>query len=316
MLHSAHFLRSMEIESAAIHEAAQRLAPIIDPVIEMMSTCGGKIIVCGVGKSGLIGRKISATLSSTGTPSIFMHAGEAFHGDLGVCASDDLALLITHSGTTVELVRLIPVLRSFGMKIIAIVGHPDSPVARDADFTIDASVERESDSLNLVPTASSTLALAIGDALAISLMENRSFSKDDFAKYHPGGQLGKNLLWKVYQVMHPMQRVACVFSHTSVKEVIIQMTQYPLGAACVVNEHQQLIGLITDGDIRRKLVEWDEISGRTAREIMTENPITVAPNDTLIQAIELMEKRKSPISVLPVLEHGIVKGLIRIHDVY
>ncbi|MBW7935674.1 MAG: KpsF/GutQ family sugar-phosphate isomerase [Flavobacteriales bacterium] len=310
------FIHTLRTESAAIDAAAQRLGQSIEPVIQLLASCKGKVVVSGVGKSGLIGRKISATFSSTGTPSVFLHAGEAFHGDLGVCAEGDLALLISHSGTTVELVRLIPILRSFGIKIIAIVGNMESPIAHDADIVIDASVEKESDTMNLVPTSSSTLALAVGDALAIALMENRHFSKDDFARYHPGGQIGKNLLWKVHQVMHPKQRVACVSPNTSVKEVIIQMTRYPLGAACVVNENQHLVGLITDGDIRRILVEWDEISGKTADNLMTRSPIAIAPSNTLIQAIELMEKRESPISVLPVVDQGKVTGLIRIHDVY
>lgn len=310
------FRQTLLTESKAIQDAAHRAGKEIHHAVESILQCTGKVVVSGVGKSGIIARKIAATFSSTGTPAMFMHAGEAFHGDLGICHPGDIALLISHSGTTVELVRLIPILKAMQLKVIALVGNMHSPIARDADITLNAAVSCEADPLNLVPTSSSTVALAIGDALAVCLMEARNFSRDDFAKFHPGGQLGKNLLWKVHQVMHPTERVARVTPDTSIKEVIIAMTQFPLGAACVVNEKNQLLGLITDGDIRRKLGEWDEISGRKAAEAMTPNPSIISKNETLIQAIEMMEKRKSAISVLPVVNNGYLEGLIRIHDVY
>jgi arabinose-5-phosphate isomerase len=310
------FQQVLLIESEAIREAAGRAGEEVHFAVEAILQCKGKVVVSGVGKSGIIARKIAATLSSTGTPAMFLHASEAFHGDLGVCRSGDVALLISHSGTTVELVRLIPILKAMQLKVIALVGNLHSPIARDADITLNAGVRCEADPLNMVPTSSSSVALAMGDALAVCLMEARKFSRDDFARFHPGGQLGKNLLWKVHQVMHPIEKVARVAPDTSIKDVIIAMTHFPLGAACVVNEQNQLLGIITDGDIRRKLGEWNEISGKTAADAMTPNPSTISKDETLIQAIEMMEKRHSAISVLPVVQNGILKGLIRIHDVY
>ncbi len=310
------FQQALLAESDAIREASKKAGHEVHHAVETILQCSGKVVVCGVGKSGIIARKIAATFSSTGTPAIFLHAGEAFHGDLGVCHAGDVALLISYSGTTVELVRLIPILKAMQLKVIALVGNLHSPIARDADITLNAGVSSEADPLNMVPTSSSSVALAMGDALAVCLMEARKFSRDDFARFHPGGQLGKNLLWKVHQVMHPAEKVARVKPDTSIKEVIIAMTHFPLGAACVVNEQNQLLGLITDGDIRRKLGEWNEISGKTAAEAMTSNPSTISKDATLIQAIEMMEKRNSAISVLPVVQNGILQGLIRIHDVY
>ena len=312
----SRFQQALLTESEAIREAAHRAGDEVHHAVETILQCTGKVVVCGVGKSGIIARKIAATFSSTGTPAMFLHAGEAFHGDLGVCHSGDVALLISHSGTTVELVRLIPILKAMQLKVIALVGNLHSPIARDADVTLNAGVSSEADPLNMVPTSSSSVALAMGDALAVCLMETRKFSRDDFARFHPGGQLGKNLLWKVHQVMHPAEKVARVTPDTSMKEVIIAMTHFPLGAACVVNEQNQLLGLITDGDIRRKLGEWNEISGKTAADAMTPDPYTISKDETLIQAIEMMEKRNSAISVLPVVQNRILKGLIRIHDVY
>lgn len=312
----SRFQQALLTESEAIQEAAQRAGVEVHHAVESILQCSGKVVVCGVGKSGIIARKIAATFSSTGTPAMFLHAGEAFHGDLGVCHPGDVAILISHSGTTVELVRLIPILKAMHLKVIALVGNLHSPIARDADITLNAGVACEADPLNMVPTSSSSVALAMGDALAVCLMEARNFSRDDFARFHPGGQLGKNLLWKVNQVMHPAEKVARVTPDTSMKQVIIAMTHFPLGAACVVNEHNQLLGIITDGDIRRKLGEWDEISGKTAADAMTPDPSTISKDETLIQAIEMMEKRQSAISVLPVVQNGYLEGLIRIHDVY
>lgn len=310
------FQKALYTESDAIKVAAERVGEEVHHAVQTILHSSGKVVVSGVGKSGIIGRKLAATLSSTGTPAMFLHAGEAFHGDLGVCHPGDVALLISHSGTTVELVRLIPILKAMQLKVMAIVGNLHSPIARDVDIVLNAGVSCEADPLNMVPTSSSTLALAMGDALAVCLMEARNFSRDDFAKFHPGGQLGKNLLYKVHQVMHPVEKVARVTADTSMKEVIIAMTHFPLGAACVVNEQNQLVGLITDGDIRRKLGEWNEISGKTAADAMTKCPSTISKDETLIQAIEMMENRNSAISVLPVVNNGYLEGLIRIHDVY
>lgn len=310
------FQQALAAEAEALQAARQRNWDMVGPLVQHVLRQPGKIIVSGVGKSGLIGGKIAATLNSTGTAAVFMHAGEAFHGDLGVCHPGDTALLISKSGTTVELVRLIPLLRSFGISIIALCGNPQSPIARQADWCLDASVIKEADPHNLAPTSSTTLALALADALAIALMKARNFDEDAFARYHPGGQLGKNLLVKVGHILHGPEKVALTDPGTPLKQVIIRMTEKPLGAACVVNEKMELLGLITEGDIRRALVQWDDIRNVTAGQIMSATPQIISPEETVMQAIELMEGGSRALSVLPVVSDGKFCGLVRIHDVY
>jgi len=211
---------------------------------------------------------------------------------------------------------LIPIFKSFGIPVVALVGNLQSPLALQSDFVLDATVEKEADLDNLAPTNSSTLTLALGDALAVCLMQKRNFKKEDFAKFHPGGQLGKNLLYKVRDVMHLFSDIATVQKHQSVKDVIIGMTEKPLGAACVVDESFHLLGIITDGDIRRLLLRTDSISTVSAEEVMTRNPQYLSENDTLMQAIQLMEQGSAKISVVPIVENSRLKGMIRIHDVY
>lgn len=316
MTTSELFNQVLEQEAKAILSALHRNDAHLDAIIEALFQCKGKIIISGVGKSAIIGQKITATLNSTGSPAVFLHAGEAFHGDLGVCGKNDIAIFISKSGTTIELIKLIPVFKSFEIPVIALVGNLQSPLALQSDFVLDASVQNEADLENLAPTNSSTLALAIGDALSVCLMQKRNFKKEDFAKFHPGGQLGKNLLYKVRDVMHPLSEVATVLQNQTVKEVIIGMTEKPLGAACVVDESANLLGIITDGDIRRLLLKTDNISTVSAAEVMTQNPQYLSENDTLMQAIQLMEQGNTKISVVPIVENRKLKGMIRIHDVY
>jgi arabinose-5-phosphate isomerase len=308
----------LQAESRAIAAAAARLDHCLAQAVQLILDHGGKVVVSGVGKSGHIAQKLAATLASTGTPAVFLHAAEAVHGDLGIYTPGDPSILISKSGSTAELLRLVPILRQFRSPLIAIVGHPQSPLARLADIMLDARVEREADPLNLAPTCSSTVALAIGDALAVSLMQARQFSQQDFARYHPAGQLGRNLWLRVADVMHKGEDVAWVQPDTPLRRVIIAMTEHPQGAACVVDEEFHLLGLVTDGDLRRALLAHDDIRHLQAADCMTRKPLTVAPEAGLREAIRLMEDRPSQISVLPVVDPktGQCLGLIRIHDIY
>ena len=308
----------MQAESRAIAAAAARLDQCLARAVQLLLDHQGKVVVSGVGKSGHIGQKIAATLASTGTPAVFLHAAEAVHGDLGIYTPGDPSILISKSGSTAELLRLVPILRQFRSPLIAIVGNPKSPLARQADIVMDARVEREADTLNLAPTCSTTVALALGDALAVSLMHARQFSRQDFARYHPGGQLGRNLWLRVADVMHQGEDVAWVRLDTPLRQVIIAMTERPLGAACVVDEEFNLLGLVTDGDLRRALLAHEDIRQLRSADCMTRKPLTVPPEASLREAIRLMEDRSSQISVLPVLDPKTRRclGLVRIHDIY
>jgi arabinose-5-phosphate isomerase len=308
----------LEAEARAVAAAAARLNHSLARAVQLILDHPGKVVVSGVGKSGHIGQKLAATLASTGTPAVFLHAAEAVHGDLGIYTPGDPSILISKSGSTAELLRLVPILRQFRSPLIAIVGHPKSPLARGVDLVLDAQVDREADPLDLAPTCSSTVALAIGDALAVSLMHARQFSPQDFARYHPAGQLGRNLWLKVADVMHQGEDVAWVHLDTPLRRVIIAMTERPLGAACVVDEEFKLLGLVTDGDLRRALLAHDDIRQLQAADCMTRQPLTIFPDASLKEAVRLMEDRPSQISVLPVadLKTGRCLGLIRIHDIY
>lgn len=304
-------------EAEALRGAAERLDGNLVRAVEAILSRPGKVIVTGLGKSGHIGRKLAATLSSTGTPSVFLHAADAAHGDVGVCTPGEPAILISKSGSTSELLSLVPVLRKLDGFLIGILGNLQSPLASQMDVVLDARVSCEADALNLTPTASTTVALGIGDALAIALMRARSFSDTDFARNHPGGQLGRNLHLTVADIMHSGDEVAWVRPDDSLKHVVIEMTRHPLGAACCLDERHSLTGLITDGDVRRALERHDDIRPLTAIDVMTRNPAIIAPSATLRTAIGLMENRPSQISVLPVVEDGgRCIGLVRLHDVY
>ena len=308
---------ALALEAAAIQRTADRLGPNLLRAVETILNTGSKLVVTGMGKSGHVGRKIAATLRSTGTPAVFLHAAEAAHGDLGLYVPGDPTLIISKSGATAELVRLIPMLRRLGSTLIGILGNPTSPLGEKMDILLDGRIEHEADPLDLAPTCSSTVALALGDALAVALMKARRFSKRDFALTHPAGQLGRNLLLCVKDVMHQNGHVAWVDVDDSLKQVVIEMTQYPLGASCVVDDTQKLLGVITDGDVRRSLQEHTDIQPLTAAQIMTRTPVTVSPSASLQEAVRRMEERSSQISVLPVVDdEGGCRGLIRLHDIY
>ncbi len=315
LLAAAH--DTMKCESEAIQSASTRLDENFLQAVEIILAHSGKVVVSGLGKSGLVAQKIVATFCSTGTPAVYLHPSEALHGDLGVYEAGDPSILISKSGTTAELVRLVPVLREFQSPLIGLLGNPTSKLATQMDAVLDASVSCEADPCNIAPTNSAIVALALGDALCCALMKARDFTLDDFARVHPGGQLGRNLLMKVRDVFHVRQCVACVSSRNTVKEVVLAMTTFPLGAACVIGKNETLEGLITDGDLRRALQAHDDIRALCAGEIMTQKPVFISPDAPLNAALQLMENRPSQISVLPVVDaNNHCLGLLRIHDIY
>ncbi len=304
-------------EADSLRLAAERLDDQLVRAVELIYAHPGKVIVTGVGKSADIGRKITSTFCSTGTPAVFVHASEATHGDLGICAEGDPAILISKSGATPELLRVVPLLRELKSPLIGILGNLNSPLASMLDCLLDARVLREADALNLAPTCSTTVALGLGDAMAVTLMERRGFGERDFARFHPSGQLGRNLTERVAEVMHPRNRIAAVAPDESMHAVVIAMTHVPLGAACVLGPGDQLEGIITDGDLRRALQRFEDLRGLRARDVMTAKPTTIGPGALLQEAALLMENRPSQISVLPVLDgDGRCVGLLRLHDLY
>jgi arabinose-5-phosphate isomerase len=308
---------AIEIEAASLARAAARLDEELIRAVDIVLAHPGKIVVTGIGKSGHIARKIVATLCSTGTPAVFLHPAEAVHGDLGIYTPGDPTLLLSKNGSSRELLALVPMLRELHSPLIGILGAKSSPLARQMDMLLDASVEREADPHNMAPTASAVTALALGHALAIALMCARQFTPREFSRFHPGGQLGRNLLLAVREAMHSGDEVAMVPPGASLKEVIIAMTRRPMGGACVVAPDGVLAGFITDGDLRRALTTHDDIRALRAKDAMTIAPVTIGPEATLGDALERMERRPSQISVLPVVdEAGRALGLLRLHDVY
>jgi arabinose-5-phosphate isomerase len=308
---------ALEIEAAALARCAGRLGGELVRAVELILAHDGKLVVTGIGKSGHIARKIVATLCSTGTPAVFLHPAEAVHGDLGIYTPGDPTLLVSKHGSSAELLALVPLLREFRSPLVAIVGRIDSALARQVDVVLDASVEREADPANLTPTASAVVALGLGHALAIALMRARNFTPEAFSRFHPGGQLGRNLKLKVREAMHGLDQIAVVAPEEPLKNVIIAMTRRPLGAACVVSPGGLLRGLITDGDLRRALTAHDDIRALAAEDAMTAAPVAIGPEATLLEALECMERRPSQISVLPVVEAtGRALGLLRLHDIY
>jgi len=310
---------SIQKEAQCLSDLVTRIDSSFDEAVKTIVNHKGKIVICGVGKSGLIAQKIAATMSSTGTPAVFLHACDAVHGDLGIYEAGDPTILISNSGSTVECVRLMPTLKQFNSPLIALLGNIDSPMAKDADIVLNASVDSESDPLGIVPTSSAISALALGDALACALMKARNFTQKDFAKFHPAGQLGRNMSLKVSDVMIALASCPCAKKDTKFGEVLVSMTEKPTGAACILDDDSNLIGLITDGDIRRALNKNVNIYEIFCEEIMTKKPVNISSNDALAEAVALMEHRPSNkrLSVLPVIdENGKALGLIRLHDIY
>lgn len=304
-------------EGEQLINAADRISDRMEIACDIITNHNGKIVISGMGKSGLIAQKIAATLCSIGNEAVFLHPAEAVHGDLGIYAPGDPTILISKSGATDEIVRLIPILKEFNSPLIGILGNMNSILSNEMDLVLDASVSKEVDPLGIVPTSSTTLTLAIGDALAAVLMANKNFKREDFAKLHPAGDLGRRLKLKVKDIMQPIDKVAVVDSNDDLRNTVIKMTEKPQGAALVLNNEKILMGIITEGDLRRSLANEIDIDNCKANEVMSANPITIKVDSSLSEVISLMENRESQISVLPVVDQSnICLGLIRIHDIY
>ncbi len=285
-------------------------------VVQLILNHRGKVVFTGIGKSGYIAQKLSSTFNSTGTRSVFLHPSEALHGDLGIYSYGDPTIFLSRSGSTQELLNLLPVIKQFDSPVVAMVGNLSSPLAQAADYILDACITKEADPLGFVPTSSTTLALALGDALACTLMQARGFQREDFLKFHPGGQLGKSLSTCVGDVTCPLKNVACVAPETSLRDIVINLTLKPLGAAFVMQDGK-FLGLITDGDIRRAIQKTNSIESLSASEIMTKNPIKVYASLNLEEALQVMEDRPRQLSVLPVFNSdNTCCGLFRLHDAY
>ena len=307
----------LKTEANELLQAADRVSESIVDAAKLIDNHNGKVMVCGLGKSGLIAQKIAATFCSVGRKAVFLHAVDALHGDLGIFDAGDPTIVISKSGSTEEIVRLIPILKEFESPLIGIVGNMNSSIIDDLDIVLDASVDNEADPLGIVPTSSTTLTLSIGDALAGVLMSVKGFNKNDFARYHPSGSLGKRLLLTVENIMQRISNVAVVNMTDKLRKVVIAMTEKPNGAAIVKCKNDGF-GLITDGDLRRCLAEGEDIDLLDAEKIMTTDPVSISSNSSVDNALKLMEDRRSQISVLPVVseENGECLGLIRLHDIY
>lgn len=307
----------IDCEVRELQACSARLGDAFLQAVDILHATKGKVILTGIGKSGQIGAKIASTLRSTGTRAVFLHAAEAVHGDLGLFMEEDPVIAISKSGATEEILRLLPAIRRFRSPLIALLGNVDSPLASQADVVLDASVQREADPLGIAPTASALVALAVGDALAGCLATMRGFSRQDFLSLHPSGQLGRNLNLTVGDVFHRKEQVACLSPEDTVKSAVIAMTRKALGAACVLDGDGFLLGIVTDGDVRRSLEKSDDLLSCRLDEIMTKNPVVARPDMDLHTAVELMEDRPHQISVLPVVdEEQYFCGLVRVHDIY
>lgn len=303
-------LRTLQIEAQAIQAIAEKVGNDFVQSIESILHMKGRVVITGVGKSAIIAQKITATLNSTGTPALFMHAADAIHGDLGMVQPDDKIIVISKSGNTPEIKVLIPFLKQTGNTLIGIVGNTDSFLAKNVDFILDTTVEKEACRNNLAPTASTTAQLAMGDALAVCLQDSRSFSNEDFAKYHPGGSLGKQLYLKVGDLSDHNGKPE-ITPEASIKDVIIVITKFRLGATPVL-QNDEVIGIITDGDIRRMLENHDDFKDIQAKDIMSQNPKSIEKEELAAQA--LTEMRENNISQLIVTDNGKYSGIIHIQD--
>ena len=282
-------------------------------VVNIILESKGKVVVTGIGKSGLIGKKIAATLASTGTYAVFMNSAEGLHGDLGMISKDDVVLAISNSGNSDEIVAILPSIKKIGAKIVAMTGNRNSKLGRAADKILNIGVKREGCPLNLAPMSSTTSTLVMGDALAAILIKMRDFKPENFALYHPGGSLGKRLLMRVSDVMHKDDKIPFCDKESSTDNVILVMTEKRLGAVCVMNG-DLMVGIITEGDIRRALKRKEEFFNLKAKDIMTRNFTRVSEDSMAIDALELMENRESQISVLPVFKDVKLVGIVRVHD--
>ncbi len=305
--------RVLEIEARAVLALIDRLDEKFSKAVDLLVRCKGKVVVSGMGKSGLIGQKIAATLASTGTSSFFLHPAEGVHGDLGMLARRDLLIAISNSGETQELLQLLPYVERMGIPVIALTGRMDSTLAKNANITLDVSVAEEACPLGLAPTASTTAVLALGDALAVALLQKRGFKEEDFALFHPGGTLGRRLLVKVKDLMHAGTEIPMVSETVGGMAAMLEMTAKKLGMTTVVDHDGYLVGVITDGDVRRFIQRGTDLAGATAKELATQHSKTIGPDDLAAKAVEMMERFS--ITTLVVTEDGrTVLGVVHLHD--
>ena len=304
----------LEIEANAIRKAIGRIDSEFEKAVDLLFHSTGQVVVTGMGKSGIIGRKIAATLTSTGTPSIFLHPAEAIHGDIGIINPQDLVIAISTSGETEEVVRLLSYIKRLGTKLISLVGNPDSTLTRQSDVSIDCSVEQEACPIGLVPSTSSTLALAIGDALAIALMEKKGFSEEDYRFYHPGGALGKKML-KVKHLMHTGDQMPVVGMQAAMKDVIRVINEKKFGVTVVINDRQEVAGIITDGDLRRMLLKGVDFSGTRALDCMTLNPLSIGSENLAVEALRILEEKAITSLVVKNGQNQLL-GLLHLHDLW
>jgi arabinose-5-phosphate isomerase len=304
----------LRTEAAAIMGLVDRIDDTFERAVELLYECRGRVIVTGMGKSGIICRKIAATLSSTGTSAWFLHPAEAIHGDLGAIREDDVMLALSHSGETDELLQLLESVRRIGARVIALTGNAKSTLARAADVTIDCGIAEEACPMNLVPTASTTAALAMGDALAMTLLVRRGFREDQFASLHPGGKIGRRLM-RVENAMHSGDSAPVVLTTTPMPDVIHEMSSKRLGMTCVVDARRRLVGVLTDGDLRRLMSRTANVLTLTAGDGMTPNPITIRRELLAVEALKIMETHKIT-SIVVVDEQGFVEGVVHLHDLW
>jgi arabinose-5-phosphate isomerase len=305
--------RVLEIEARAVQALIDRLDSKFAKAVDLLAQCKGKVVVSGMGKSGLIGQKIAATLASTGTSSFFLHPAEGVHGDLGMLARRDALIAISNSGETQELLQLLPYVERMGIPIVSLTGRVNSTLAKNSDVTLDVSVAEEACPMGLAPTASTTATLALGDAIAVALLQKRGFKEEDFAQFHPGGTLGRRLLVRVKDLMHTGIDLPQVTESVAGTAAMLEMTAKKLGMTTVVDQAGKLTGIITDGDLRRFIQRGGDFTKATASELASRNPKTIGPDDLAAKAVELMERFS--ITTLVVAEgDGGIRGVIHLHD--
>lgn len=304
-------LKTLELEAASVAGLAAYIDESFNTTIQLLAKCKGRIVISGIGKSAIVAQKIVATLNSTGTPSLFMHAADAIHGDLGMIQRDDIVILISKSGESPEIKVLVPLIKNFGNTLIGMIGNEKSFLAQSADIVLNTTVSQEACPNNLAPTSSTTAQMVMGDVLAVCLMELNGFSGHDFAKYHPGGNLGKRLYLRVADLYINNEQPR-VLPDATLKEVIVEITEKRLGVTAVVNNKEEVIGIITDGDLRRMLEKTNELGAIKAADILSANPKTITPAMLAVEALAIL--RDNDISQLLVTENGQYRGILHIHD--
>lgn len=301
-------------ESKAVAKLADKLDGQFSKVVELLAKGKGRVIVTGMGKPGFIAQKVSATMSSTGTPSLYLHPAEALHGDLGRVTKNDVIIAFSNSGETEEVVKLLPIIKKIGTKLIAVTGNPKSTLAVNSDYCLDSSVDKEACPMGLAPTTSTTAMLALGDALAIALLEEKDFKPRDFALYHPGGSLGKRLILRVEDIMRPKSKTPIVKGDEKVKDVLLKITKLRAGSASVVNGRGKLVGIFTDGDLRRHFEEGKDLSKHKVSEVMTKSPITISKDRLAAEAFDILRNKK--IDEIPVVDKkGQPVGILDVQDI-